>query len=465
MFIPVCLGGDIGPPGKLAGTAELGATRAAHSLTRGHNRKVVYDATHGHWYVFWLRNDGEPTYDAETEGVVYQASSDGLTWTEPVVVEPGQLGGITAWDVIRHDGRLFLLGLTKHPDPAEGTIKYAVRELGINPDGSLTIGAPQVVHDNSGGDSTTVHFYGSLLRDGEGYFWVAARVGDSSPNTHADVIRSTQPDSILAWGPSGAVGPAANGEWVDPYAKSERSMLRGTIANRLLDLGPHGVGLITYNKADGREAAPAGRILFVRNPTRTHDGWEPTSLVLTERANQFIRQGSRAGADPSRLDDRRFAAVVDPATQIIHVAYVAGDSDGPDNAVLRYFTLAPPYGMADKSDETVLVNAEVDGVHLSMDTRTSAATLYLFYVANDTVTNDDPRFQVRMVRNTGTGWSDPLNISEGKGVVRYPQPPERTGGDEIVVAYQTSERMPEGHYLYHIRVGKVLAAPVPATAE
>jgi hypothetical protein len=91
-------------PGRLAGEAALGTTKAAHSLTRGHNRKVICDAAHRRWYIFWLRDDGKPAFNKDEEGVVYQASSDGLTWSRPIVVEPFQNGGITAWDVVSAGG-------------------------------------------------------------------------------------------------------------------------------------------------------------------------------------------------------------------------------------------------------------------------------------------------------------------------------------------------------------------------
>ena len=352
-----------------------------------------------------------------------------------------------------------MLGLTDYPNASGRVSKYAVRELGINPDGTLTIHLPQVIYDNSGGNSASVHFYGSLLQDGRGYFWVAARVGDSSPGTRAEVIRSTNPGSLAAWGAGGTIGPACNEEWQDPYAKSGRTMRRGTIASRLLDLGEHGVGLITYNKDDGPAAVPMGRLLFVRNPTGAQVGWASTSLMLTERANQYIRLRSRRGADKTRGDDRRYAAVVDPGTRVIHVVYVAADTDTPENANLRYFTLAPPYTMADKSAETTVVAGEVDGVHLSLDTRTQPSTLYVFYVANA-----HPNYQLRMIRNAGKGWSSAVNLSDGVGVVRYPQPPERITGDEIVVAYQYSEKVADG-YLYHTRVSKIMLAPASGNGK
>ena len=411
----------------------LGSTSFAHSLTRTHNRKIIYDSNSKHWYVFWLRADDNSSFDPDEEGVVYQTSSDGLIWSQPVVVEPFNGGGISSWDVILNGTSLYLLGLTDYPNVSGETSKYAVRELEIQGNGSLTINSPVIVYDFSSGDSSLVHFYGSLLQDSEeGYFWVAARVGDSTAGTHAEVIRSTAPDSIDYWGSTSCTGQTCNGEWINPYANSGRTLLRGTIANRLLDLGQYGVGLLTYNKNDyGADVNPLGQILFVRNPTRAHDGWESTSIVLTDRANQYINAGSATGADDTRDDDRRFATVVDPRTNIIHVAYITADTDTSDNANLCYFTLSPPYRLQDKSIETTVINKEVDGVNLSIATNYNPSIPILFYIENN-----HPNYQVKMIEKTETGWSSSSNINDGVGTVRYPQSPETVVNDEIVVGYQ-----------------------------
>lgn len=452
-FVLICAACSAGlhQPDPLPGETVLGSTKAAHSLTRTHDRKVIYDPNFNHWYIFWLRNDGKPNINRNEEGVVYQVSKDGLNWSRPVVIEPFQRSGITGWDVISVGTRLYLLGgLTNYPYTS-GPSNCSIRELKIQEDGSLTVNTPLIVHDNSGGGDTSIHFYGSLLHDSEGYFWIAARVGDSTPGTHAAVIRSTKPGSIAAWGATGCIGRLCNSEWRNPYAESGRSLYQGTIAPRLLDLGPYGVGLVTFNKNDaGARRNPCGQILFVRNPSRAHDGWEPTNIVLTDRANQY----AKFNVDKSRLDDRRFAAVVDPHTNIIHVAYITADTSTPESANLRYFTLSPPYRLENKSIETTVINKEVDGVNLSIDTRMTPSILYLFYVANK-----HPDYQLKMIRKTETGWSSALNISNDVGTVRYPQPPEKVLNDEIVVGYQYSEKQPEGWYLYHIAVRKIDPLP------
>lgn len=453
LLIPVSCSTDMQLPELLTDESLLGTTKATHSLTRGHDRKIIYDPHFKHWYIFWLRIDDKQNQNNTAEGVVYQFSSDGLSWSQPKVIDSKQKTGITGWDVIAVGNRLYLLGgSTNYPYTPDEPTNCSIRELEIQADGSLLIKKTIIVHDNSGGDATSLYFYGTLIRDSQGYFWTAARAGDSTPGTHAMVIRSTEPDNIAAWGPKGCTGKPCNREWFNPYTKGGRNLYQGTIANRLLDLGKHGVGLMTYNNndADSNKNNAMGQILFIRNSSHAHDGWESSSILLTGQVNQHGKAGSHPNADKTRLDDRRFTAVVDPQTNVIHVAYIAKDLDTPENANLRYFTLSPPYRLKDKSVETTIINKEVDGVQASIDTRYSPSILYLFYVAND-----DPSYQIRMISKTKTGWSSTSGISNSAGYVRYPQSPEIISKDEIVIGYQYSNEQPNGRFLYRICVRKI----------
>jgi hypothetical protein len=423
-------------------SAVLGSTQAAHALTRGHNRKVILDPDSGRYYVFWLKIGGPPD---PPNGMVYQFSTDGLTWSRPAWA--GFVGeGATAFDVVPAPGGFYALGLSKvtPPDP----ISYAVRKLGFKPDGTLELGPPSIVHESSTAES--VHFYGSLLRDGEGTLWVAARVGDATPGTHAEIIRSTLPESLEGWGRQGCTGAACNKAWANPFPAVRFE--KGTIASRLLDLGEHGVGVVTYNKRNGPPYT-SGQIIFSLNPTRSHDGWGRPVLSLTRDANQSTKAD---GEDRTRLDDRRFAALADPRTGIIHVAYISRDTPGPDSGTLRYFTLAPPYTtMASKSAEQTLVAAEVDGVHMSIDTRRDPSRLHIFYIENR-----HPDYQLRTLVNDGAGWppaSESRALTPLQGVLRYPQPPLEIRRDEFVVAFEQSRPDPANpqRFLYEIRAALV----------
>ena len=72
-----CLRGVSPAPAALAGEKVLGRTLAAHALTRGHNRKVIYDAVHGRWYVFWLKETDGTAVVQPGEGITAQWSKNG----------------------------------------------------------------------------------------------------------------------------------------------------------------------------------------------------------------------------------------------------------------------------------------------------------------------------------------------------------------------------------------------------
>ena len=437
--VPTAIGGTI-----------LGTTNAAHSTTRGHNRKVIYDAVNCYWYVFWLYYDKDTPF-TRSEGMVYKSSPDGMNWSDSSrVVENHEGGGSSAFDIISDGTDLY--ALTNTGADASGKIrKYGVRRLVPDSTGSLDVHPEKVVYDNANGDWKTVHFYGSLLLDRSGYFWVAARVGDADPNTRAEVIRSTTPNDISRWGPNGCLGVTCNDQWIDPY--NGRQMLQGTIANRILDLGNHGVGIVTYNKINRGPQSSYARLLFVKNTTGAEHDWQSPGIELTSHVNQCTRPGRGPGCDTSRGDDRRFSAVIDPVTNVIHVAYITRDTSGSENANLKYFTLSPPnYTLADKSSERRLVAGETDGVQLAMDTRTTPTTLYLFYVENR-----HPDYQVKMLRMLDGSWeseSRALPISTDSGTVRHVQVPENITTNEFPVVYQHS--VPEGSgYYYEIKTSLI----------
>jgi hypothetical protein len=418
-----------------------GITKAAHAITRGHNRKVVYDAAHARWYVFWLEEtDGSPVVQPG-EGITVQSSKKGKKWSAPRPVGFEEAGA-TSLDVIESGGGFYALGISTNV--LTGLPEYGVRRLDVAKDGTLVPGPISAAFVN-GAPLSDHHFYGSLLEDASGGFWIAARVGDSTPGTHAEVIRSTSAGSTAAWGASGCTGAACTNAWTNPYPSLV--LEQGTIANRLFDLGGFGIGLMTYNK-NNSDPGTVGRILFTLNPSGGHAGWTGAPVLLTDQANQ----NDGAGVDdPTRLDDRRYSAVLDRATGVIHVVYVARDTAGPENANLRYFTFSPPYAsQADKSPEQVLVAGETDGVQLAIDSRVQPSKLYAFYVENA-----HPDYPLKMLWNDGSGWTpatSALLLSGTTGKRRYPQAPERIETDKkIVVLFQEDD----GSSLWDIRSVRV----------
>ncbi len=414
----------LAPPAESADLV-LGHTLAAHAITRGHNRKVIYDPVKRNFYALWLEEIDGSVIQTAGEGIVSQRTTRGTSWTPNQLIGFDEAGS-TSFDIIPVGSGYYALGLDDNL--VSGYKEYGVRNMTINADGSLNPGPLNAAFVNSG-PADLDHFYGSVLRDATGIVWIAARVGDSTPGTHAEVIRSTGPDTLNAWGPGGCLGAECKTAWTNPYPTVV--MERGTIANRLLNLKGFGIGLITYNKKNS-EPATIGQLLFTRNPSGGHAGWNATPIVLTTQANQY--DGANT-VDTTRLDDRRFSAVVDPATGVIHVVYVSRDTKDASNGNLRYFTFSPPYAsLANKSAEKTIVPVEVDGAQLSIDSRHQPAKVTVFYIENH-----HPNYTLMMLTNPGTEfppYTTAAPISSTVGKRQYPQAPETVTSPYILVLDQ-----------------------------
>ncbi len=420
-------------------SAKLGQTQAVHALTRGHSRKVVWEPVHKRFYAFWLEeSDGTPVVQPG-EGIVSQRSKNGKSWSKARAIGFDEAGS-SSFDIATEGGTIYALGLATNV--TTGFAEYGIRELQIAKNGSLIPGAFNPAWVNNANPSEN-HFYGSMLKDSAGYFWIAARVGDSTPGTHQEVIRSTLPDRTDGWGPAGCLGDECAGDWVDPFAGL--TLEQGTIAGRLLDLGGSGVGLMTYNKNAGTTAT-IGQIVWTRNASGGHAGWA-APLVLTTNANQV--EGP-SPLDPTRLDDRRFAAAIDPATGVIHVAYIGRDETDSTSGMLHWFSLSPPYtSLADMSADQVIVPAETDGVQIAIDATRSPSRIYLVYIQNR-----DPDYEARMIWNDGAGWILPagsLSVSGSHGHRHYPQMPVRVEATRIPVLVEEDL----GSALWEIRARSV----------
>jgi hypothetical protein len=161
----------------------------------------------------------------------------------------------------------------------------------------------------------------------------------------------------------------------------------------LLDLGDtdadgtNTIALIAYNKAAGSVLSSTAQILISLNSTHgegnvgTWSAWRQVSSLVNQCQNET------GNCDSSRLDDRRFSAVVDPATHIIHVAFIARDLSvaNTGGAFLNYFTIAPPYNAGSKSTDVTIYAGETDGVQLAIDTRTAPARLAVYYTENNDI--------------------------------------------------------------------------------
>ena len=175
--------------------------RGAHVTTRPHNRKLVYHAPTGTWFVFhgtghWSEVQKEDHAYAK-EVIAWRSSKDGgTTWSKlrPAIVGNGHSSSAdvlllrdrifvteTRWAYWRRkagipwleSGKAFYHRST--PDKPMFYVPFEVFPFVIDGTG-LVPGQPT---EALPGDKHVAHagpHYGSMTRDTEGYFWVAARL-------------------------------------------------------------------------------------------------------------------------------------------------------------------------------------------------------------------------------------------------------------------------------------------------
>ena len=298
--------------------------RGAHVTTRPHNRKVVYDAAGGTWFVFhgtghWVEKLGEAA--VEREMIAWRASEGGVAFTGLAPAAVGN-GHSSSSDVLLAGNRIFLTvtrwgywrqkaGVPAYvdgkpvwhrdrinPDGPNYTVPFEVFPFEI--DGDRLIAGQEVAA--LPGDNHVGHagpHYGSLTRDTNGYFWVAAR---ALTRTGADghlstwVARTTRPGDISEWAPHTVLFTSAG---------------PGSHAPQILALDGGRVACVLFAKYEQMTA------VFLYDPDA--GAWDDP---------QVIGKGYQS---------KRACAVFDPGSRRLHVVYTDSVGDA------RHRALAAPY--------------------------------------------------------------------------------------------------------------------------
>jgi len=323
----------------------------------------------------------------------------------------------------------------------------------------------------------TIHFYGNLLFDTDGHFWVSAMVADGGSTSHVETIRSTGITGVpatdfLTWGNAGCDGltaGACNNDWTTPALTGGLSWGEGEKGTMLIDLdnglGGNDIGLMVYDK--GSDSVPhTGQLLWSKNSTDAHTGW-PSFTQLSALPNQYQTCGSGSNgsggtADTTRLDDRRASCVVDPATSLIHCVYVNNDTSTSTQANLMYFTYN--HSTATKSADSTLYSGETDGVQLSVDTNTVPTTLRAFYIENHQTSpscgTNPANYYMKMLTNASLGGWNAASaapvVSDAASRMQYPQTPETVPASGTILVMTEDNA---GSSTYDIVVRTVKAVP------
>lgn len=299
--------------------------RGAHVSTRPHNRKVVYHASSGTWFVFygtghWTEKLGE--VGTEREMIGWRASKDGESFGSltPAVVGNGHS---SSTDVLLAGDRIFVTqtrwGFWRQkagiPWKQDGKVYYhrgkSDRPMFFVPfevfpfdiAGDLLIaGKPTQVLP---GDKHIGHagpHYGSITRDTDGHLWVAARVAADAKGLATWVARTSRPKDIRDW---------------QPYHTLFQSSGTGTHAPQIIALD------------EGRVAC----VLFTQHEKRT-------SVYLYDPETETWGNPHVIGAGSQ---SKRASAVFDPGGRRLHVVYTDALGDA------RHRVLTGPYGPGDWS--------------------------------------------------------------------------------------------------------------------
>lgn len=282
-----------------------------HVTTRPHNRKVIYYAASGYWYVFYGHGGKDP--DGKHR-ISWRSSKDGINWSERRTASEGN-SHTSALDVLITGEKITALisrpnyyrELADVPEELNGKFwfkrqdhdfyfPYEITQYQIKEDDLI----PGTVYPVMGGTSYGgfVH-YGSLTQDSNGFFWVAGRLErhlEKEP-FEACVSRSSKANDITKW---------------EPHVMLYRAGGRGTITVQVIALDGGRVFAVVLSKPDEKIYGS----LYDPNTGR----WEKP-YVITEGG---------AGS-------KRSVAIFDPGTNRLHLVYI--DNSG----VLGHKILSSPY--------------------------------------------------------------------------------------------------------------------------
>ena len=299
--------------------------RGAHVTTRPHNRKVVYHAPSGTWFVFygtghWMDKLGDA--GGEKEMIAWRSSRDGITFSAFATAIAGQQGHSSSTDVLLVGDRIYLTetrwGYWRQkagipwkkdgkawyyrstPDRAMFFVPFEVFPFEMVGNRLISGKEAQALP----GDAHVAHggpHYGSITRDTNGYLWVAARAQSPKHGWPATwVARTSSPDDITTW---------------EPHHVLFKSSGPGSHAPQIIALDEGWVACLLFVKYEKIT------VLYLSGPD------------------------SRDWGDPHVIGDgyqsKRACAVFDPGSRCLHVVYTDAQGDA------RHRALTAPYGPGD----------------------------------------------------------------------------------------------------------------------
>ncbi len=282
-----------------------------HVTTRPHNRKVIYHAGSGYWYVFYGHGGKDP--DGKHR-VSWRSSKDGINWSERHTAFEGNSHS-SSLDVLLAGDKITVLisrpnyyrELAHVPEVQNGKLwfkrkdhnfylPYEISQYDVRA-GALTQGLVYPVMDGASYEGL-VH-YGSLTQDSDGFFWVGGRMErhlEEEP-FEAWVSRSSKANDISKW---------------EPHVVLYRAAARGTVTIQVVALDSGKVFAVICLKSDMK--------IFGSLYDPKTGRWTKPYVIAEGNA-----------------ESKRAVAVFDPGTNRLHLINI--DKSG----ALRHKILSHPY--------------------------------------------------------------------------------------------------------------------------
>ena len=304
--------------------------RGAHVTTRPHNRKVLYHARSGTWFVFhgtghWIDKLGDEGLQREV--IAWRASRDGRTFgpLSPAVIGNGHSSSA---DVLLVGDRVYLSHArfghwrSKEKIPALVDDKpiwhrdridpekpnfyapYEIFQFDVMGDRLMVAGSAEALPGHRHVGHAGPH-YGSLTRDTNGYLWVAARaLTQTGPQGHLAtwVARTVRPDDMSAWQPHHVLFESAG---------------PGTHAPQIIALDRSRVACILFVKHERTTQ------VYLYDPHL--EKWDVPHIIGKAYAS------------------KRACGVFDPGSRRLHIVYTDSKGDA------RHRALRAPFGSGDWS--------------------------------------------------------------------------------------------------------------------
>ena len=333
----------------------------AHGITRGHNKKLIYDPKTEYYFAFFLEV-------SSTNINYYRSSKDLINWGAKARFTNFPSGGTSTMDFILKNDRLIFSYLGQN---ALSEWKFHMGELLIMPGGILTKNGEVEITDPS------VIEYGSLAVDSDGHYWYFGRKSTGGSN-------QTQPAAMR----NPSVFTYAAG-WPSPTPLMGNEIAIGTTATKGFALSNNQMAAVSWLEKNGLKGG--GRVFF-----QLYDGqsWQGHFQIGPETPNDL------------GLDLRPVSALDDDGN--IHILLIKLNTiPNPNNLTNRqvqHIMISPPYSISNVKvvDSNILPSSsKITSIQLRIDRRFSPNKIYSTYIVDNSSSSESELF---LTRFDGLNW-------------------------------------------------------------